>query len=252
MSTPRLKDRIAIVTGGGRGLGRAIAIALADEGATVVVAGRVQGVLDEVVRAIEAREGMASALVTDVTDEVSVNGLVDWTVRRHGRLDVLVNNAGVIERKPALDTTSAEWHRVIETNVTGTWLGCVAAGRHMVPAKSGKVINFGSTAGVRGRAGMAAYCAAKAGIINLTRALALEWADAGVYVNAIAPGQFDTEMGAAVLATQAQRDAVLARVPLHRIGRPEEIGPLAVFLASSDSDMVTGETIFIDAGVTAA
>jgi NAD(P)-dependent dehydrogenase (short-subunit alcohol dehydrogenase family) len=165
---------------------------------------------------------------------------------------VLVNNAGVIERKPALETSSAEWRRLIETNLTGTWLGCVAAGRHMVPAKSGKIINFGSTAGTRGRAGMTAYCAAKAGIINLTRALAVEWGDAGVYVNAIAPGQFDTDMGAPVLATQAQREAVLARVPLHRIGRPEEIGPLAIFLASGDSDMVTGETIFIDAGVTAA
>jgi NAD(P)-dependent dehydrogenase (short-subunit alcohol dehydrogenase family) len=103
----------------------------------------------------------------------------------------------------------------------------------MVPAKSGKIINFGSTAGTRGRAGMTAYCAAKAGIINLTRALAVEWGDAGVYVNAIAPGQFDTDMGAPVLATQAQREAVLARVPLHRIGRPEEIGPLAIFLASA-------------------
>jgi len=252
VSRARLKDKIAIVTGGGRGLGRAIALAFADEGATVVVAGRVKDVLDDVVHAIEARGGAASGLVADVTDEASVNALVDGTVRVHGRLDVLVNNAGVIVRKPALETTSAEWRRVIDVNLTGAWLGCVAAARHMVPAKSGKIINFGSTAGARGRAGMAAYCAAKAGVINLTRALAVEWADAGVYVNAISPGQFDTDMGAPVLATQAQRDAVLARVPLHRIGRPEEIGPLAVFLASSDSDMITGETIFIDAGVTAA
>lgn len=248
----RLSDKIAIVTGGGRGLGRAIAVALAGEGATVVVAGRARSVLADVVDEIRAQGGAAAAIVTDVTNDASVATLFDDVVGRHGRVDVLVNNAGLIVRKPALETTLAEWRSVVDANLTGTFLCCLAAARHMVPAKSGKIINLGSTAGARGRAGMAAYCASKAGVMNLTRALAVEWAPQGVYVNAICPGQFDTDMGAPVLATPAEREAVLARVPLRRIGRPEEIGPLAVFLASSDSDMVTGETIFVDGGVNAA
>jgi len=248
----RLTGKIAIVTGGGRGLGRAIAMALAGEGASVVVAGRAREPLADVVSEIQAKGGAAAASVADVTDDASVAALFDDVLGRHGHLDILVNNAGVIVRKPALETTVTEWRRVVDANLTGTFLCCVAAARHMVPAKSGKIINLGSAAGARGRAGMAAYCASKAGVMNLTRALAVEWAPEGVHVNAICPGQFDTDMGAPVLASPAQREAVLARVPLRRIGRPEEIGPLAVFLASSDSDMVTGETIFIDGGINAA
>ncbi len=248
----RLTGKIAIVTGGGRGLGRAMALALAGEGATVVVAGRVSGALQDVVRAIEALGSSASAIATDVTDESSVNVLVDDVVRRYGAIDILINNAGVIVRKPTLETTAAEWRHVLDVNLTGAYLCCVAAGRYMVPAKSGKIINLASTVGTRGRAEMAAYCASKAGIINLTRALAVEWAGAGVYVNAIAPGQFDTDMGAPILSSPSLRENTIARIPLHRIGRPDEIGPLVVFLASSDSDMVTGETIFIDAGVNAS
>ena len=127
----------------------------------------------------------------------------------------------------------------------------MAAARHMVAARSGKIINIASIAGARGRAAMAAYCASKGGVISLTRALAVEWAPHGVYVNAIAPGQFDTEMGAPILTEPALKADLLARIPLRRIGQPHEIGPLAVFLASSDSDMMTGEVIFMDAGVNA-
>lgn len=251
-TTARLSGKNAIVTGGGRGLGRAIALALAAAGATVVVAGRTRASLAEVAATIRAMGGEASAVVADVTDEASVEALVAQVVAEHGRLDVLVNSAGVIVRKPTVETTVAEWRSVVDVSLTGTFLCCRAAARHMLPARSGKIINLGSTAGARGRAGMAAYCASKAGVMNLTRALAVEWAPEGVHVNAICPGQFETDMGAPVLATLALREVALARVPLRRIGRPEEIGPLAVFLASGDSDMVTGETIFIDGGVNAA
>lgn len=247
----RLEGRVAIVTGGGRGLGRAIALALAAEGASVTVAGRTGRGLDDVVREIERRGGRGQAAQADVRDAASVAALVEGTHARGGRLDVLVNNAGVILRKPTLEVTLEEWREVMEANVTGAFLCSVAAARHMMRAGSGKIINLSSVAAVRGRPAMAAYCAAKAAVINLTRALAIEWAPHNIHVNAIAPGQFDTEMGRPVLADPARRAEVIARVPLRRIGQPEEIGPLAVFLASSESDMITGEVVFIDGGASA-
>jgi 2-deoxy-D-gluconate 3-dehydrogenase len=247
----RLEGKVAIVTGGGRGLGRAISLALAEQGASVELAGRSLEPLAETVSAIQATKGKAVAHQCDVTEESNINDLVDLVVGKHGRIDILINNAGTIVRRPAIETTSEEWRRTVDINLGGTWFACVAAGRRMLAARSGKIVNIASTAGAGGRAGMAAYCATKAGVINLTRALAVEWAPQGVYVNAIAPGQFDTDMGASVLATPALREQVLQRIPLRRIGQPKDIGPLAVFLSSGDSDMVTGEVVFVDGGVNA-
>jgi NAD(P)-dependent dehydrogenase (short-subunit alcohol dehydrogenase family) len=247
----RLERKVAIVTGGGRGLGRAIALALASEGAHVTVTGRTKSDLEEVVQRIEKSGGDAGAVATNIIDESGVNALVDGVVTRFGRIDILVNNAGTILRKPTLESTTAEWRQVIDVNVTGTYLCAVAAGRHMVLARSGRIINIASVVGGGGRAGMAAYCASKAAVMNLTRALAVEWAPLGVYVNGIAPGQFDTEMGAPILSNPVLRDALLAKIPLGRVGQPHEIGPLVVFLASDDCTMITGEIIFIDAGLNA-
>jgi len=247
----RLVGKVAIVTGGGRGLGRAISIALAEQGASVVLAGRSPEPLNETASFIRSKKGTAEARPCDVSEEAGMNALVDHVVDKHGRLDILVNNAGTIVRQLAIETTPEEWRRTIDTNLSGTWFACIAAGKKMLAAGGGKIVNIASTAGAGGRAGMAGYCASKAGVINLTRALAVEWAPQGVYVNAIAPGQFDTDMGASVLATPELRQQILQRVPLRRIGQPADIGPLAVFLASSDSDMVTGEIVFIDGGVNA-
>lgn len=251
MTGKRLDGCIAVVTGGGRGLGRGISLALAREGATVVIVGRSDGPIQEVAAAIAKDGGRAQALATDVGKEASVDALFEQVISAHGRIDVLVNSAGTIVRRPAIETTAAEWQQTINTNLSGVWFCCVAAGRRMLAAGRGKIINIASTAGAGGRAGMAAYCASKAGVINLTRALAVEWAPQGVYVNAIAPGQFETDMGAPVLASPGMRAEVLNRIPLRRIGQPGDIGPLAVFLASADSDMVTGEVVFIDGGVNA-
>ncbi|OGA35445.1 MAG: hypothetical protein A3G80_15315 [Betaproteobacteria bacterium RIFCSPLOWO2_12_FULL_62_13b] len=248
----RLDQKVAIVTGGGRGLGRAMAVALATEGATVTVAGRTAAALQEVVQAVKQLGQEAWAVPTDVAEESSVNALIDGVVARYGRLDILVNNAGAILRKPTLEATATEWRQVIDVNLTGTYFSAVAAGRHMVRARRGKIINVSSVAGAGGRAGMAAYCASKAGVMNLTRALAIEWAPHGVYVNAIAPGQFDTEMGAPILSNPTLREELLAKIPLRRIGQPHEIGPLVVFLASEESNMMTGEIVYIDAGLNAS
>lgn len=247
----RLDKKVAIVTGGGRGLGRAMALALASEGAHVTVTGRTKSDLEDVVQCIQKSGGAASAVENNIVDEPGVNALVDEVVARFGKVDILVNNAGTILRKPTLETTTAEWKEVIDVNLTGTYLCAVAVGRHMVRARSGRIINLASVAGGGGRAGMAAYCASKAAVMNLTRALAVEWAPLGVYVNAIAPGQFDTEMGAPILSNPVLRDGLLAKIPLGRVGQPHEIGPLVVFLASDDCTMITGEIIFIDAGLNA-
>lgn len=247
----RLSGKAAIVTGGGRGLGRAIALALAGDGAAVTVAGRTRADLEAVAGEIVKLGHHARAVPTDVTDESAVQALIDRVLGEHGRIDILINNAGSILRKPTLEASAGEWREIVDVNLTGTYLCAVAAGRHMVRAGAGKIVNLASIAGARGRAGMAAYCASKAGVINLTRALAVEWAPHGVHVNAIAPGQFDTEMGAPVLSDRKARADLLAKIPLHRIGQPAEIGPLAVFLSSGESDMITGEVIFIDAGVNA-
>jgi 2-dehydro-3-deoxy-D-gluconate 5-dehydrogenase len=246
-----LAEKVAIVTGGGRRLGRAISLAHAKQGASVELAGRLLEPPTETVATIQAAGGTAAAQQCDVSGESSIYKLVDFVVPKHERVDFLVNDAGAIVRRPAIETTPEEWRSTPDINLSGRRFARMAADRKMLHFGSGKVINIASTAGAGGRADMAAHFANKAGVINLTRPLAVEWAPEGVYVNAIAPGRIDTDMGAFVLATSAMREHFLWRIPLRRIGQPQDIGLPAVFLASSDSDMVTGEVVFIDGGVNA-
>jgi 2-deoxy-D-gluconate 3-dehydrogenase len=247
-SMSQLSNKIALVTGGGRGLGRSIALAFADAGADVAIASRTGTQLEEVVNEVRARNRRGLAIETDVTDSGAVARMVETTQREFGRIDILVNSAGIGWASRVADTEDDVWKRIIDTNLTGTFYSCRDAVRLMAEQKSGSIINMASVAGVKGPAGLGAYAASKGGVIALTRVLALESARYNVRVNAIAPGYFRTDMNAAALDDPETGPKILRRIPMRRVGRPEEIGPLAVYLASDQASFVTGEVYFISGG----
>jgi len=218
----------------------------------VALAARSKPDLEETARLARATGRRALVVPTDVTRYDAVEALVARTVEELGRLDVLVNNSGVARPAPLAETSPADWRLVLDVNLTGVFHGCRAAGPHLIAQKSGKVINLASVLGQVGLAGYTVYAASKGGVIALTRALGVEWARHGIQVNAIAPGWFVTEMNAAAFAEPKLAERLLRDVPMRRTGRLEEIGPLAVYLASPASDFMTGQTIFLDGGHSAA
>jgi 2-deoxy-D-gluconate 3-dehydrogenase len=244
----QLSGKFALVTGGGRGLGRAIALAFADAGADVAVASRTREQLDEVVLDIRARNRRGIAVEVDVTNSASVAQMVDTTRKEFGRIDILVNSAGVGWVSRVTQTDDDVWKLIIETNLTGTFYCCRDVARLMIEQKSGTIVNIASVAGAKGPPGLGAYAASKGGVIALTRVLALENVRHNVRVNAIAPGYFRTDMNAAALDDPEMGPKIIGRIPMRRVGRPEEIGPLAVYLASDDASFVTGEVYFISGG----
>jgi 2-deoxy-D-gluconate 3-dehydrogenase len=244
----RLDGRVAIVTGASRGLGRAMALALAEAGADLGLVARSKGDLEETAAAVETRGRQAVVCPADVTAPTEVERAVSAVLTAFGRLDVLVNNSGIAIVKPLVETTLEDWRAVVETNLTGSVLFCRAVGPTLIAQQRGKVINIASLLGARGLPGYGAYSASKGGIIALTRTLAVEWARHNVQVNAIAPGWFLTPMNAHAFADDRLRDRLLREVPARRTGKPEELGPLVVYLASSASDFVTGEVVYIDGG----
>jgi NAD(P)-dependent dehydrogenase (short-subunit alcohol dehydrogenase family) len=246
-----LDGRVAVVTGASRGIGRSIALALAEAGADVALAGRDVARLDAV--AGQIRDGGRSALAvpTDVTDRARVDALVARTVDELGGLDIVVNNSGVVSSLPLLEVSDEEWDRVLDTNLRGVFLVTRAAGRHLVGQGSGKVVNIASNFAFKGVAGHAAYCASKAGVVAFTRAMAVEWARYGVQVNALAPGYVETDLNADVRADPDAAERIVRSVPARRMGRADEFGPWVVLLASPASDYMTGETVTIDGGLTA-
>ena len=249
MSGFDLKGRVALITGGNGGIGLGMARGLAAAGAAIVVAGRNREKSARAVGELEGLGAQAVALEVDVADESSVNALVRAAVDRFGRLDVVVNNAGINIRKPPQDLTLAEWRQVLDTNLTSAFLTGRAAYPLMKRQGGGKIINIGSMMSIFGASFTPAYAASKGGIVQLTRAMATAWARDNIQVNAVLPGWIDTE-----LTAQARREVpglherVLARTPAQRWGVADDLAGIAVFLASSASDFVTGTAIPIDGG----
>jgi 2-dehydro-3-deoxy-D-gluconate 5-dehydrogenase len=241
-----LAGKTALVTGSGRGLGRAMALAMAEAGADIVVTARTFDEIESVGKEIEQRGRRTFVTVCDVTKTEDVEHMVANAIAALGKIDILVNNAGGGRQKPVLDMTDEEWHWGINLNLTSTFICSRTVGRHMAIKQSGKVINIASGWGYRGRRNSTAYCASKAAVINFTRALAVEWSRYNIQVNCIAPGYFPLKAPQDEQEAR-ERAARISRIPLGG-GNAEDIGPLAVFLASNGTDYLTGQTILLDGG----
>ncbi len=247
-----LQGRSALVTGGSKGLGYAMSSALARAGAVVAVTGRQRETITAAADRLAAETGRRIIpLVADVTRSDQVERMVADAIRALGQLDILVNNAGINIRQRVTDQPEADFRKVMDTNLLGTFLVSQQAGRHMVERRRGSVINVGSMLAFVGLPERPSYTASKGAVVQLTRTMALEWASLGVRVNALCPGPIVTEINTPVLANPAASEFFVSRIPLGRWGRPEEVGPAVVFLASDASSFMTGATLVIDGGWTA-
>ena len=247
-----LTGKIALVTGATRGLGRAIASGLAHAGAEVVVAGRREHAVDATVEELTAAGANASGVLLDVTDHDGIDRTLREVVETTGRLDILVNNAGVIERFPAEQYPLESWHRVMDTNLTSAFVLCQAAGRIMLDQGDGKIVNVASVLAYSGGRNVVAYAVSKGGLVQLTRALAAEWAGCGVNVNAIAAGYFRTDLTESLRNNENRERSLLARIPAGRWGEPVELAGTVVFLCSAAASYVNGAVLEVDGGWTAA
>jgi 2-deoxy-D-gluconate 3-dehydrogenase len=244
-----LSGRVAIVTGGNGGIGLGMALGLARGGATVVIAGRDAAKNEAALAELQATGARAAAANVDVLEEASCRALIADTVEVHGRLDILVNNAGINIRKQPQEYTLAEWHRVLDSNLTSAFLCSQAAYPEMMKTGSGKMINIGSMMSIFGASFTTAYAASKGGIVQMTKAMATAWAKDNIQVNAILPGWIDTALTRrARQDVPTLHDSVLKRTPAGRWGTPADFAGIAVFLASSASDYVTGAAITVDGG----
>ena len=245
-----LKDHVALVTGAGNGIGRAIAIAYARAGAHVALAGRTPQSLAEVAAQVGAAGHEALTCPMDIRSVAAVKAMVGQTVDRFGRLDVVVNNAGIISRARSIDETEETWDAVMQTNVKGLFFCCQAAAAHMIPSRRGTIINVASVHGLVSAPERAAYSASKGAVIQITRTLAVEWAPHNIRVNAIAPGFTRTPTREVSFGDPARLRALVARYPLGRVADPDDMVGAALFLASEASAFVTGQTIVVDGGYT--
>jgi 2-deoxy-D-gluconate 3-dehydrogenase len=241
-----LAGRTALVTGANTGLGQGIAVALAQAGADIVAAGR-SPAADTAAR-VQALGRRFLDVRADLSSTRPVREVVDAAVGLNGRLDIVVNNAGIIRRADSLDVEEADWDAVIDTNLKSPFFLAQAAARHMAGNGGGKIINIASLLSFQGGIRVPAYAASKSAVAGLTRALANEWAAQGINVNAIAPGYFDTNNTAALRADPVREPAILARIPAGRWGQPQDLGGAAVFLASRASDYVHGVVLPVDGG----
>ena len=248
MSGFRLDGQVALVSGASRGIGRAIALGLADAGASVAVAARSADALAAVAEEIEGRGGESLPLPTDVRERAEVDAMVARTVERFGRIDVLVNSAGTALRQPSVEISEADFESVYATNIRGLTFACTAAGQHFLAQGSGRIINIASLASVLGVPGRALYSSTKGAVAQLTMSLAVEWGPRNICVNAILPGWIATDFTRAIFDQPDVLQRITDRTPLRRIGTAEDIAGLAVYLASPASAFVTGQLIRVDGG----
>jgi 3-oxoacyl-[acyl-carrier protein] reductase len=244
----QLADKIALVTGASRGIGRAIATALGRAGASLFCTSTRHGGCDDTVQAIAQAGGKATALVCDVGDAAQVERLAKSVLDAAGRLDILVNNAGVTRDGLFLRMATDDFDQVLGTNLRGPFLVCKAFARAMAKARGGRIVNIGSVVGLTGNAGQANYAASKAGVVGLTKSLAQELAGRGITANVIAPGFITTDMTAAIPEDAQKR--MLEAIPLGRFGRPEDVADAVVFLCSEAASYITGQTLVVDGGMT--
>jgi NAD(P)-dependent dehydrogenase (short-subunit alcohol dehydrogenase family) len=247
-----LEGKTAVVTGGTSGIGRAMALGLADAGADVIATGRRQQQVDEAAAEIEARGRKSLRLASDVCDRGSLEKLLAAALEHFGKVDILVNCAGIIKRTPTLDLAEEEWTNILNTNLTGTLRASQIFGKHMVERGYGRIINIASLNSFVALTEVAAYAASKAAVASLTRSLAVEWSKKGVTVNGIAPGVFRTDINAKLLDSTARGQELLMRTPMGRFGKTEELVGAAVYLASDSASFVTGEILVVDGGFLAS
>jgi NAD(P)-dependent dehydrogenase (short-subunit alcohol dehydrogenase family) len=248
----KLDGRVALITGGSRGLGLVMAQALAEAGADVVVTSRTKENADASADAIAQATGRRTlGIAVDVTDTNMVSGMVQTALETFGRIDILVNNAGINIRKPIEEFDESSWDQVQVTNLKAPFLCCQAVGRHMKERRSGRIINIASMLGLTALPERSAYCSSKAGLIQLTKVLALEWAPYNVTVNALCPGPFATDLNLPVINNPQANQYFLDHIPLGRWGRPEELKGVITFLASDAASFMTGAAVTFDGGWTA-
>ena len=247
-----LDGRTAVIVGGTSGIGRAIAHGLAEAGADVVCSSRRAEQVDTTAQEIEIFGRRTIRCVSDVADRASLEDLLGETKSALGKVDILVNSAGITKRTPSLDVAEEEWNSILETNVTGTLRTCQVFGRHMIENGYGRIINIASLSTFVSLFEVAAYAASKAAVASLTKSLAIEWAQNGVNVNAIAPGVFRTALNEKLLDETPRGQEFLLRTPMGRFGNVEELAGAAVFLASEAASFVTGEVLVVDGGFLAS
>ena len=247
-----LEGKVAVVTGGTSGIGRALSLGLADAGANVIATARRKEQVDDTANEIEARGRKTLRMASDVGDRGTLETLLAAVLERFNKVDILVNCAGMIKRTPTLDLPEAEWTNILNTNLTGTLRACQVFGRHMLERGYGRIINIASLNSFVALSEVAAYAASKAGVASLTRSLAVEWSKKGVTVNAVAPGVFRTDLNAKLLDSTPRGQELLMRTPMGRFGKTEELVGAVVYLASDSASFVTGQILVVDGGFLAS